>query len=59
MRPGPARVYDTLGNSFMIEVRDLFAEDEIFEQRGTPPPGLQRILVIGDRQALIRGQGSP
>jgi len=30
-------MYDTLGNSFMIEVRDLFAQDEIFEQRRAPP----------------------
>ena len=47
---------DALGNAFVIEMRDLFAQDEIFQQRRAANAGLERILVVADRHALIRGQ---
>jgi hypothetical protein len=34
MRSGPAGVNDALRNSLVIEMRDFFAQDEIFEQCG-------------------------
>ena len=52
-------MHDALGNALVIEVRDLLAEDEIFEQRGPAQPRLQRILVVGDRHALIGRQHAP
>jgi len=32
MRPRPARVHDALGDALMIEMRNLFAKNEIFQQ---------------------------
>ena len=49
---------DSLGNALVIEMRDLFAEDEVFEQRRTAEPGLERVLVVCDRHALVGGQRS-
>ena len=49
-------MHDALGNALVIEVRDLLAQDEIFEQRGPAQAGLERVLVVGDRHALIGGQ---
>ena len=34
VRRGAARMHDALGNALVIEVRDLLAQDEVFEQRG-------------------------
>ena len=56
MRRRAARVDDALGNALVVEVRDLLAQDEVFEQRRTAQPGLERVLVVGDRHALIGGQ---
>ena len=33
VRARAARMHDALGNALMVEVRDLLAEDEVFEQR--------------------------
>jgi hypothetical protein len=41
----PARVHDSLGYPLVIEVRDLLAKDEIFEQRWAPEARLERTLV--------------
>ena len=49
VRGGAARVHDALGNALVIEVRDLFAQDEVFEQRRAAQARLQRVLVVGDR----------
>ena len=38
---GAARVHDALGDALVIEVRDLLAQDEIFEQRWAAQPGFQ------------------
>ena len=48
-----ARMHDALGDAFVVEMRDLFTHDEIFEQRGAARTGAQRVLVIGDLHALI------
>ena len=47
---------DALGNALMIEVGDFLAEDEILEQRRPAQPGLQRILIVRDRYALVGGE---
>lgn len=56
MRAGASSVHDALGNALMIEVNDLLAEDEVFEKRRPPQPGLERVLVVGDGNALVRGE---
>ena len=41
----------------MIEVRDFFTHDEIFEQRRSARTGLEGVLVVGNLDALISRQG--
>ena len=36
----------------MIEVRDLLAQNEIFEKRRPAKTGLERILIVADEDAL-------
>ncbi len=49
-------VDDPLGNALVVEVHDLFAQDEVLQQDRPPRPGLQRILVVADGHALVGGQ---
>ena len=51
-----AGVDDTLGDALVVEVEDLLPEVEVLEQRRTALAGSQRVLVIGDRHALLGGQ---
>ena len=53
---GAARMHDALRNALVIEVGDLFAKHEILEQRRPPRMGPQRVLVVGNRDALVRRQ---
>jgi len=57
MHAGRARVNDTLRNPLVIEMGNLLAKDEIFQQRRTARIGLERVLIVGKREALVRGQG--
>ena len=54
-----SRVHDPLGDSLMVEVGDLLAEDEVLQQGGAPEPGLERALVVGDRLAEVGRQRPP
>jgi hypothetical protein len=49
-------MHDTLGDPLVIEVRDLLAHDEVFEQRRAARAGAQRVLVVGDAHALVGAQ---
>jgi len=40
----------------VIEVRDLLAQNEIFEQGRPAQTGLERVLIVSDRHALVRRQ---
>ena len=40
----------------MIEMRDLFAENKVFQQGRAAVPYLERILVVADRDPLIGRQ---
>ena len=51
-----AGVDDAFGDALMVEVEDLFAQHEIFKQRRTERAGLQAVLVVGDRHAMIGGE---
>jgi hypothetical protein len=57
MRGTPARMHDAFGNALMIEMGDLLAKNEIFQQGGTAWRGAQRILVIRNRYPLVGGEG--
>lgn len=53
MRAGAACVHDALGNALVIEMGDLFAEDEVLQQARA---AAQRVLVVRDRNALVGRQ---
>src|ERR1035437_8463438 len=56
MRTRRARVHDALGNTLVIEMGDLFAEDEILQKRRAARIGPERVLIIGKCEALVRGE---
>src|SRR5450759_1276184 len=56
MRARRSRVNDALGDTLMIEMRDLLAQDEILQKRRAARIGPERVLVIGERHALVRGE---
>ena len=57
MRSSASRVDDSFRDPFMIEVRDFFAQNKIFEQRWTTLSSPKRILIVGKGDALISGEG--
>ena len=50
-----SRVDHALRNSFVVEVEDLLAKMEIFEQCRPARPYAKGILIIRDRHALLGG----
>jgi hypothetical protein len=50
-------VHDALGDPLVVEVEDLLAEVEVLERRRAPIADPQRVLVVGDRYALLGRQG--
>ena len=59
VRAGAASVDHALGNALVVEVRDLLAQDEVFEQRRPAQAQAQRVLVVGDRHALVGRDRAP
>ena len=49
-------MHDALRNAFVVEVGDLLAQDEVFQQGRPAQTGFQRILVVTDGDALIGRQ---
>src|SRR6478736_9144955 len=49
---------DALGDSFVVEVRDLFTQNEVFEQRRPTQARLEGTLIVPDGYSQIRGQGA-
>jgi hypothetical protein len=49
-------VNDTLGNTLVIEMGYFFAKDEILQKRWAVRIGPEGILIIGKRDALVRGE---
>ena len=47
------------GNALVVEVRDLLAQDEVFEQRRPAEAGLEGVLIVTDRHSEVGGQGLP
>ncbi|CAJ8857246.1 Uncharacterised protein [Burkholderia pseudomallei] len=56
VRGRAARVHDALRNALVIEMRDLLAHDEVFEQRRAARARAQRVLIVRDAHALVRAQ---
>jgi hypothetical protein len=56
MHPKTAGVNDSFGDTLMVEVENLFAKVKVFEPGGAACSDLEGILVIGYRDALLRGQ---
>ena len=56
MHARPPRMNDPLRNSLVIEMGDFFAKDEILQKRRTARIGPERVLIIGKRDALVRGE---
>jgi len=40
----------------VVEVVDLLAENEVLQQHRATRAGLQGVLVVGNRRALVRGE---
>ena len=53
---GAAGMDDALGDALVVEVGDLLAKMEVLEQRRPAVAGLEGVLVIVDRQALVGGE---
>ena len=51
-----AGMHHALRDAFVVEVEDLLAEVEILQQGRTARADPQGVLVVGDRDALLRGQ---
>ena len=56
VRGGAAGVDHPLRDALVIEVRDLLPEVEVLQQRRSARPRLQRVIGVGQAQALRRGQ---
>src|ERR1035437_2291538 len=56
MRARRARVNDTLGNALVVEMRDFVAKDEILQERRAAGIGPERVLIIGEYDALVGGE---
>ena len=56
MRARRARVNDTLGNALVVEMRDFVAKDEILQERRAAGIGPERVLIIGERDAMVGGE---
>src|ERR1035437_8221821 len=53
MRARRPRVNDALGNALVIKMGDFFAQDEILQQRRAAWVRPERVLIVGDREALV------
>ena len=49
-------MYDPLGYALVIEMRDLLAENKIFQQSRTAIAGFQGILIVADRHTQVGRQ---
>ena len=52
----PAGVHDPLRDPLVVEVEDLLAEVEVVEGDRATGADLERVLVVGDRNALLGGE---
>jgi hypothetical protein len=50
-------MHDALRDALVVEVRDLLAQDEIFEQRRAAIESTERILIVDHRDTLVVVRG--
>ncbi len=56
VRTEPPGVHHALGDALVVEVEDLLPEVGVLERRRAPLADPERVLVVADRDALLRGQ---
>ena len=56
MRGRSARVHHPLGNAFVVEMRDLFTQDEILQQGRAAIACFEGVLIVVDAETLIGGE---
>ena len=56
VRARAAGMHDALRNPLVVEVEDLLAKDEVFEQRRPAGAETKAVLVVGDPRAVVRRQ---
>ena len=56
MRARCSRVNDTFRNALVVEMRDFVAKDEILQERRAARIRPERVLIIGERDALVSGE---
>jgi hypothetical protein len=49
-------MHDALGDALVVEMENLLAENEVFEQRGSTRASFQRILIVANPDALVGRQ---
>lgn len=54
-----ARMHDAFRDALVIEVKNLLAEMEVFERHRPANAYLERVLVVGNRDTLLRCQRRP
>jgi hypothetical protein len=59
VRSRTPRVHDAFRNSLMVKVKDFFPKDEILEKSWAARSSSERVLVIGNTNALIRREMVP
>jgi hypothetical protein len=50
-------MHNSLGNALMVEVLDLLEKYVVFKQRRAALAGPERVFVVGNDCARLRGQG--
>ncbi len=53
MRAGTPGVDYPLRDSFVVEARELLTQMEVFDEGRASQPSAQRVVRIGDRDALV------
>ena len=56
MRPGAAGVHHALRDPLVVEVGDLLAQVVVAQQHRSAGPGLERVVGVGDPDALRGGE---
>ncbi|MNJ25540.1 hypothetical protein D3C77_199870 [compost metagenome] len=56
VRGRSAGVDDALGDAFVVEMLDLLAQDEVFQQRRAARAAAQGVLVVAERRPVVGGQ---
>ena len=56
VRRQSARMDDTFGDALMVEVENLFAQDEVFEERRAARARPQAVVIVRNRNAVVRRQ---